>query len=271
MKRRTPLALAFVLTSLAGVAGQLAAFPGGTPRSVTNMSPQCAGCHSSVGADQLRDQSPEQANSMIVASRHYGSLERGDERYAKLTAEDRAKLLIAVKAVDAHASVELALSAAKVKPGAKLTVKVTTKGGAGPVVGVMLTDCDLRFAASPVQANGFWISADPVVTGPDGATQTSFLDGRARELGKNINFVNITGVQGDADAGTWSTCKVVWTLVAPGKPGVYTISAAYLYGTEKSTAVGRVEGPGGRVGPAGGNGGGSGRIQFAKPVKVTVG
>lgn len=271
MKLRTLLASALVLTSLAGLAGQLSAFPGGTPRAVTNMSPQCAGCHSSVGADQLRDQSPEQASNMVVASRHYGSLERGDERYAKLTPEDRAKLLIAVKAVDANSSVELAVSAAKVKPGGTITVTVTTKGGAGPVVGVMLTDCDLRFAASPVQANGFWISADPVVTGPDGAKQNIFLDGRAKELSKNINFVNITGVQGDADAGKWSTCRVVWQLVAPGKPGVYTISAAYLYGTEKSTAIGRVEGPGGRIGPAGGNGGGSGRIQFANPVKISVG
>lgn len=270
MKLRTPLAAGLVLVSLAGLAGQLSAFPGGTPRLVTNMNPQCANCHSSVGADQLRDQSAEQAGNMVFANRHYGSLERGDERYAKLTPEDRAKLLTAVKAVDAASSVAMALSAAKVKPGASFTVTVTTTGGAGPVVGVMLTDTDLRFGASPVQVNGFWISGPPVVTGPDGQPQTAFLDGRAKELGKNINFVNITGVQGDADSGKWSTCKVTWTLVAPGKPGTYTISAAYLYGTEKASPLGRVEGPGGRVGPAGGNGGGSGRIQFAKPVTVTV-
>lgn len=271
MKLRTTLASAIVLVSMAALAGQLSAFPGGTPRLVTNMNPQCANCHSSVGADQLRDQSPEQAGNMVVASRHYSSLERGDERYAKLSPEDRAKLLTAVKAVDANSSVAMTVSATKVKPGATLTVTVSTRGGAGPVVGVMLTDTDLRFGASPVQANGFWISGAPVVTGPDGQTQTTFLDGRAKELGKNINYVNITGVQGDADGNKWSTGKVVWTLVAPSKPGVYTISAAYLYGTEKSTAIGRVEGPGGRIGPAGGNGGGSGRIQFAKPVSVTVG
>lgn len=271
MKLRTPLAAGLVLVSLTGVAGQLSAFPGGTPRVVTNMNTQCAGCHASVGADQLRDQSPEQATNMVVENRHYASLTRGDERYAKLTPEDRAKLLAAVKAVDANSNVTLAASANKVKPGANVTLTVTTQGGAGPVVGVMLTDTDLRFSSSPVQVNGFYISAAPVVTGPDGQPQTAFLDGRAKELGKNINFVNITGVQGDAEANKWSTCKVIWTLVAPTRPGTYTITAAYLFGTEKSTAIGRVEGPGGRIGPAGGNGGGSGRIMFAKPVTITVG
>jgi hypothetical protein len=271
MNLRSTLASAAVIVSMGTLASSLMAFPGGTPRLVTNMNPQCANCHSSVGTDQLRDQSPEQAANMVFTSRHYGSLERGDERYAKLSAEDRAKLLTAVKAVDANSTVNMAVSSAKVKPGATVTVTVTTKGGAGPVVGVMLTDSDLRFAASPVQVNGFWISGPPVVTGPDGQPQTTFLDGRAKELAKNINYVNITGVQGDADAGTWSSCKVVWTLVAPSRPGTYTISAAYLYGTEKSSPIGRVEGPGGRIGPAGGNGGGSGRIQFAKPITITVG
>ncbi len=63
---------------------------------------------------------------------------------------------------------------------------------------------------------------------------------------------------------------MVYSLKAPGAPGEYTISAAFLYGTEKATPLGRVEAPGGRVLPAGGQGAGSGRIQFAKPLKITV-
>lgn len=271
MKPHRIVAAALSLVALTGMAGTLAAFPGGTPRLVTNMNPQCANCHSSVNADQLRDQSPEAAGGMTIEKRHYSQLESGAERYGKLSAEDRSKLLEAVKAVDANSSVLIAASASKVKPSGTLTVTVTTKGGAGPVVGVMLTDSDLRFGASPVQASGFWISADPVVTGPDGKPQTTFLDGRAKELGKNINYVNITGVQSDVDSKSYPTCKVTYTLVAPSKPGTYTVSAAFLYGTEKATAVGRVEGMGGRVGPAGGNGGGSGRIQFAKPITIVVG
>jgi hypothetical protein len=271
MKSRHVLASLLAAVSLVGAAGRLLAFPGGTPQLVTNMSPQCANCHSSVDADQLRDQSADRAGSMVIATRHYPALERGDRDYAKLSPEDRAKLLTAVKAVDANSKVEMEVSSLKVKPAAKLTVTITTHGGAGPVVGVMLTDCDLRYSASPVQAGGFYISEDPVVVGPDGKPQTTFLDGRAKELGRNINYVNVTGVQSDPDAGTWPVCKVTYTLLAPAKPGVYTISAAFLYGTEKSIAIGRVEGGNGRVGPAGGGGAASGRIPFAKPVKVPVG
>ncbi len=271
MKRYPAVATSFVLTSLALASSQLLAFPGGTPRVVTNMNTQCAGCHSSVDAGQLRDQSPDAAGNMLIENRHYRQLQSGDRNYAKLSADDRQKLLTAVKAVDANSKLELAVSAAKLKPGATLTVTVTTHGGAGPVVGVMLTDCDLRYSSSPVQVNGFGITAEPQVVGPDGKTQTAFLDGRAKELGRNINYVNVQGVQSDPDAGTWPVCKVTWTLTAPYKPGVYTISAAFLYGTEKSIPLGRVEGQGGRIEPAGGGGAGSGRIQFAPPIKITVG
>ena len=270
MKPRHTLASTLVLVSLAGLATQLFAFPGGTPQLVTNMNPQCANCHSSVDADQLRDQPADRATSLVIANRHYAALEHADRDYAKLSADDRQKLLTAVKAVDANSKVDMDVSATKVKPAGTLTVTITTRGGAGPVVGVMLTDCDLRYSASAVQAGGFYISEEPKVVGPDGKLQTTFLDGRAKELGRNINYVNVTGVQSNPDAGTWPVCKVTYTLVAPCKPGVYTISAAFLYGTEKSVAVGRVEGANGRILPAGGGTAASGRIQFAKPVKVTV-
>jgi hypothetical protein len=271
MKLRHALATLCVLASLATFASQLLAFPGGTPRVVTNMNTQCAGCHSSADAGQLRDQSPDATGNMLIENRHYRSLLSGDRNYAKLSVDDRQKLLTAVKAVDANSKLEMAVSSVKAKPGAAITVTVTTHGGAGPVVGVMLTDCDLRYSSSPVQVNGFYITAEPVVVGPDGKTQTAFLDGRAKELGRNINYVNVQGVQCDPDAGTWPVCKVTWTLTVPNKPGVYSISAAFLYGTEKSIPLGRVEGQGGRIEPAGGGGAGSGRIQFAAPVKITVG
>ena len=271
MTSRHAVASMLVLASVAGLAGQLAAFPGGTPQLVTNMNPQCANCHSSVDGDQLRDQTSERATSLVIANRHYMGLEHGDRDYAKLSADDRQKLLAAVKAVDANSKVEMAVSAEKVKPSGAITVTITTHGGAGPVVGVMLTDCDLRYSASPVQVQGFVITQEPQVVGPNGKPQTAFLDGRAKELSRNINYVNVQGVQSDPDAGTWPVCKVTYTLAAPAKRGVYTISAAFLYGTEKSVAIGRVEGPNGRVGPAGGGAAASGRIQFAKPVKVTVG
>jgi hypothetical protein len=172
--------------------------------------------------------------------------------------------------MDANCKVELEVSAARVKPGAALTATVTTHGGAGPVVGVMLTDNDQRYQSSPVQAQGFLISKDPQVTGPDGKPQTAFLDAREPGLSKAINYVNVQNVKSDPDAGTYPVCKVVYSLTAPALPGEYTISAAFLYGTEKASTIGRQETPDGRVLPAGGGSAGSGRVQFAKLVKITV-
>ncbi len=122
MRFRPAVASTLVLVSLTSAAPQLFAFPGGTPQLVTNMSPQCANCHSSVDQDQLRDQSATRASSLVIANRHYAALENADRDYAKLSAADRQKLLAAVKAVDANSKVEMVVSATKVKPAGTLTV-----------------------------------------------------------------------------------------------------------------------------------------------------
>jgi hypothetical protein len=253
-----------------GLASQLRAYPGGTPRFVTNAAPYCTSCHSSTSLDQLREMPADAASHLLPEQRHYPEIANGEERYATLQPADREKLLAAVKAMDANCRVTLTASATKLKRLAPLTVTVTTRGGAGPVIGVMLTDNDFRYQSSPVQVEGFLITAAPQVTGPDGKPQTQFLDGRAKELTRNINYVNIDGVKSDPDAGVYPECKVVYTLKAPALPGEYTISAAFLYGTEKASPLGRVEAPGGRVLPLGGQGAASGRVQFAKPLRITV-
>lgn len=270
MIRRVISVVAVALVAALALSSQLRAYPGGTPRYVTNAEPYCAACHSSVNAEQLRDMPADASAGMLIEKRHYAPLSAGEERYGKLEAGDREKLLAAIKAMDANCRVTLALSATRVKPLAPLTASVTTRGGAGPVIGVMLTDNDLRFESSPIQTEGFYITDAPQVTGPDGKPQTAFLDGRFSELKKNINYVNIQNVKSDPDAGAYPECKVVYSLKAPAQPGEYTISAAFLYGTEKASPLGRVEAPGGRVMPVGGQGAGSGRIQFAKLMKITV-
>jgi hypothetical protein len=259
-----------VLVALVAGASRLGAYPGGTPRVVTNATPFCTNCHSSTSVDQLRDMPADAAAGMLPDHRHYSEIIGGEEDYGKLSADDRQKLLTAIKAMDANCKVELSVSATAVKPGAPLTATVKTRGGAGPVVGVMLTDNDQRFQSSPVQVEGFLITQPPAVTGPDGKPQTKFLDARVAGLSKNINYVNIQDVKSDPDAGTYAQCQVVYSLRAPVDPGQYTISAAFLYGTEKASPLGRVEAPGGRIMPLGGQGAHSGRVQFAKPVTVTV-
>ena len=266
------VATTFVAVLLAGLgaARQLGAFPNGTARIVTNAAPYCATCHSSVGAEQLREMPLEYQAGLLPEGRHYTEISGGEENYQKLAAGDREKLIAAIKVLDAHSGVTIAASAARVKPLGALSVTVTTRGGAGPVVGVMLTDTDLRYQASPIQTEGFMITAPPQVSGPDGKPQTKFLDGRASGLTKNINYVNILDVKSDPTAGTYAECRVVYSLQAPSTPGEYTITAAVLYGTEKATALGRVDGPGGRVMPVGGRDAHAGRIAFTKPLKVTV-
>ena len=270
MNARKAVGVALSVIALAGATTELRAYPGGTPRFTTNANTFCAGCHSSVGADQLRDQPADLASSMTIENRHYASIQGGSGAYGKLSEDDRKKLLETVKAMDANCKVEIAASATTVKALGAVTVTVTTHGGAGPVVGVMLTDNDLRFESSPVQTEGFLISKAPDVTGPDGKPQTAFLDGRSKDLSKNINYVNVQGVKSDPSANSYPTCKVVYTLQAPSKPGTYTVTAAFLYGTEKASPIGRVETPDGRTLPAGGGGSNSGRIQFAKTITITV-
>ena len=270
MKHSSLAALGAGSAVLLGLYGSLFAYPGGTPRIVTNASPYCAGCHSSANPEQLRDMPADAASHQLPESKHYSSIQNGEERYGSMKPEDRAKLLESVKAMDANCKVNLAASAAAVKANGTFSVTVTTKGGAGPVVGVMLTDNDLRFESGPVQCAGFYITKAPDVIGPDGKPQSKFLDGRYAQLGKNINYVNVQGVKSDPSTNTYPECKVTYTLRAPSEPGEYSISAAFLYGTEKASPLGRVETPDGRVMPAGGNSANSGRIQFAKPVKIKV-
>jgi hypothetical protein len=265
-----PVLMLAALAAL-GAYSYLAAYPGGTPQVVTNATPYCANCHSSVGTEQLRDRPADMAARLVAEARHFTEISAGEEGYSKLSKEDRDKLIEQIKEVDSNCKVSVALSSASVKPGGALTATVTTHGGAGPVIGVMLTDIDLRFECSPIQAGGFLITAPPQVTGPDGKAQTAFLDGRFAGLSKNINYVNIQGVKSDVTTKTYPECKVVYSLKAPMQPGEYTVTAAFMYGTEKATPLGTSEGPGGRKMPLGGQGAHSGRIQFAKVMTLKVG
>ena len=114
MSRRLLATGIVVLAAVLGVAGQLAAYPGGTPRFVTNAEPYCAGCHSSVSAEQLRDMPAEASAGLLKENRHYPGIAAGEKAYSKLSPEDREKLLSSVKAMDANSHVEVSVSAARV-------------------------------------------------------------------------------------------------------------------------------------------------------------
>ena len=71
MKRYLSLIATLSSILALGVWSALSAYPGGTPRMVTNAGPYCAVCHSSVGTDQVRDMAPEAAARMSPEARHF--------------------------------------------------------------------------------------------------------------------------------------------------------------------------------------------------------
>ncbi len=248
----------------AGVYG----YAGGPLRNVTDLTPTCAGCHSSFSKEQLRNEPEAVANSQVKENKHYKALEDGTGPYEKMSPADRQKLLADVKLMDELASIVLN-APTSLKPGQEAQVTVTVKGGHG-VVGVFLVDTDLRFQARPLQGDGWVIVAAPKVWGGDGNEQTKWVDSRAPGLRKNLNSTVIFDQKSDLAAKKLAEGKVVWTVKAPQEPGTYSITAAFHFGSERASSVGTVTTPTGQVLPRGGPGGASARIMFAKPVTVTV-
>ncbi len=244
------------------------AYPGGPLHDVTDAAPYCAGCHSSVGVEQLRELPPEQARQRTAAIAHIDAIKSGHGPYAKLTPDQRLKLIADVEKVDANSKIDVEVPQT-VKAGGKLMVTAKAQGGSGPVFGVMLLDVDLRDQARAIQGEGFQIDAPPKVIGPDGQPQDQWLNRRYDDLAHNLNFIVVFGVKTDLAADKFSAATVTYDLVAPSKPGKYTICAALAYGTEKASSLGRVE-MGGRPMPLGGFAGPSGRILFSKVAEIEV-
>ncbi len=260
---------ASVAIALAGYpSGSALAYPNGPLRDVTDAATYCAGCHSSVGVEQLRDLPAADARTRTAAVAHIEAIKAGSDNYAKLTPAQRASLIADVEKVDANAKVSIEVPDS-VKPGQKFAATVNTQGGSGPVTGIMLLDIDMRDQAREIQGEGFMIDGAPRVIGPDGKAQDQWVSRRFDALARNLNFIVVFGVKADLAANKFSTSSVTWDLVAPPKPGKYTICAAFLYGTEKASPLGRVEMKG-RAMPLGGFDASSGRILFSKVATIDV-
>ena len=247
---------------------QALAYPGGPVRNVTDLSPTCASCHSSVSRDQLRNEPDTFANAQVKETKHYKAIEDGAGPYQQMSPADRQKLLADVKLMDELASVVLE-APSTLRPGQEAHVTVVVKGGSG-AIGVLLVDTDVRFQARPIQGNGWVIVGAPKAWGGDGKEQTRWVDSRAAGLAKNLNSMVIFGQKTDLAAKKPAEGKVVWTVKAPQEPGTYTVTAAFHYGTERASEVGTVTTPTGATFPRGGPAGPSGHIMFAKPVTITV-
>lgn len=261
-----------VLWLLAGGLGVAHGFPGGGPGfgmlPVTDASTSCAACHSIARSEYMRElpaDAPLNATNQLAENKHYAAIEKGEGSYKLLSPADREALLRQVKLVDQNASITIKAPKEVVR-GKQIKVEVGAKGGIGPGSNVMLLDIDLRMQARPPQGNGWLIVGPPEVIGPDGKPQTFWVDMRAKGLAKNVNSV-IVGGGADLAKGIYPTWKVTWTLQAPRKPGRYTLTAAFVYGTEEPNEHKEKEKwtlpPGGITGP-------SGRILFSEVLEIDV-
>ena len=244
------------------------AYPGGTPSYQTDAAPYCAGCHSSRDAEALAGAGDKAAKD-VAESKHIAVILSGQKGYASLSEQDRQTLAAQIRALDAASTVTVRAPAA-VKPGDTFQVEVALTGGAGPVVGVALVDAAHRWYARPISSAGFAVVAPPEITGSDGQPRVDWIEKRPAAAGRNLSFVNVTGIESDSAAGTWDSAQVVFTLRAPDRPGSYPLTAAYFYGTEKSTLLGYTTTPVGWKDVRGGTAGGSGRVMFAPVTSIRV-
>ncbi len=247
-----------------------AAYPGGTPQYQTDVAPYCASCHASLDAAALRG-AGDRATKELADNKHLAQIEAGAPQtpYADMSPAERAELVKHIRALDAASTVRIEVPET-VAPGALFTVRVRVTGGAGPVVGVGLVSRDHRWYARPAPSVGWSVAAPPQVIGQNDDPQTEWLDARPPETGRNLAFVNITGVKSDAATGQWAKGQVNWQLRAPNKPGRYPLGAVYLYGTEKASPFGVKKDALGRAHPRGGFTGASGRVVFTPVREIEV-
>lgn len=243
-------------------------YPGGPPVQVANGGPYCASCHSSLQANTVRELPEKKINEILAKNRHYMAIEKGLKNYESLSPEVRKELVKDVMAIDNNTSIKLEAPNV-VGAGEIFKVTVKTRGGGGPVIGVMLLDSDLRYQSSPPQTVGWSIVSPPEVIGPDGKKQTKWIDKRHKDVTKNINFVVVYGVESDPRKGSYPEVEVTYTLRAPALEGKLPLAAAILYGTEKASPVGFKEEVWGKV-PVGGFTAASGRIVFTDLKHITV-
>lgn len=249
-------------------------YPNGPGDFVTDSGPFCASCHSSCQKDQFGNAPQERAEKEYFENKHYALIRTPNPNvpetaaYAAMSEADRKRLLEDVKLIDQNVGIVLE-APSSTKVGEKIQVRVKAKGGAGPVVGIMLVDKYHRWQARPVASDGWQIIDSPKIIGPDGKEQTQWLNLRNPGYKKNLNFALVYGIKPDLEAKKFSTSEVLYTLRAPMEKGSYTLCAVYLYGTEKSSPVGFVQQIGYKL-PKGGYTGKSGRVLFSKPTVVNV-
>lgn len=242
MKRAAAALLAVLAPAIAF------AYPNGTPNYVTDTGPFCASCHSAAKAEYMAELPADMANREVAETKHYGlvRMQAPPSPYMELANEEKEEIIRKAKLIDANSSVTLE-APKKVKAGQEVTVTVKARGGNGPVICVMLVDRASRFQSRPVSSTGWMIQGAPEARGQDGKPQTGWLDKRAIGTGRNINYITIADQRFDLEKKLFPEGTVAYRVKAPIAPGVYTMAAAFLYGTENAVNSAFFQRPSGRV------------------------
>lgn len=167
--------------------------------------------------------------------------------YVELSEGDKERVIKEAKEIDSNSKVSISASETKVKAGGEIKVTVNAKGGNGPVICVMLVDRALRFQSRPVASDGWRIAGEPEVKGQDGRPQKAWLERRLKGVPRNLNFIMIENQKFDLEKNIFPEASVTYTLKAPQTPGVYTLAAAFLYGTENAVKAAFFQRPSGRI------------------------
>lgn len=224
------------------------AYPNGTPNYVTDTGPFCASCHSAARAEYMAELPTEAAKAEVSEIKHYGLVRMltPPSPYIELSDEEKEEIIRRAKLIDASSSVTIE-APKKVKAGQEASVTVKARGGNGPVICVMLVDRASRFQSRPVASSGWLIQGAPEVAGQDGKAQTGWLDKRAAGAARNLNYITITGQRFDLEKKLFPEGAVTYKVKAPEAPGVYTMAAAFLYGTENAVNSAFFQRPSGRI------------------------
>lgn len=242
------LAAALPLTTLA--------YPNGPTQYVTDMLPACASCHAARDKAYMPEMPASYAEGELPKTKHYGMVRALKPPYLELTEEQKALLIQEAEQIDRDASVRIE-APTEAKPGAQITLTIKARGGNGPAIGLMLVDKAYRYQARPVTADGWQIVDAPRVKGQGGKEQTTWLDKRLKGTPRNLGFILVLDQRYEPDKGLLPEGEIRYTLRAPDKPGDYTLTAAFLYGTENARTAAFFQRP-------------SGRLLFSEPHKIKV-
>ncbi|MBE7415140.1 MAG: hypothetical protein HS130_07900 [Deltaproteobacteria bacterium] len=234
------------------------AYPNGTPMYLTDTGPFCASCHSAMKAEYMPEAPPDFAKSEVPEAKHYALVRAKlpPSPYIELTDEEKEEVIRVARLIDSRSSVTIS-APESVRAGAETVVEVKARGGNGPAIGIMLVDRALRFQSRPVSSSGWQVLGEPEVRGQDGKPQRSWFEKRSEGLPANLNYAAVEGQDFNLERDILPGGTVTYRLRAPLAPGVYTMSAAFLYGTENTDKAGFFQRP-------------SGRILFSEEIRVRV-